>query len=138
VKEKKKKGRWGFFHYFVIISSVTIMAMWAGILCGGRPAPPRTIDLTRHPEFVLFMVDVAIKRYAHYEGNEYPETLSDLIPKYVPLGKHELLPLGRLSYRRNAEVGYYLLLGDPETGGALIILSPQGIAYSVLSKGGSR
>jgi hypothetical protein len=117
---------------------VVIVAMWAGILFGGQPPPTRTADFAKKPEFLLFMVDVAIKRYAHYGGNRYPERLSDLVPKYVPLGKDELFHLDKLSYRRDSEAGYYLLLGDAKAGEMSIILSPQGIAYDSPANGGSQ
>jgi hypothetical protein len=136
VQGRGEKRRWRPFPYFVIISSVVIVAMWAGILFGGQLPPARTADFTQKPEFLLFMVDAAVKRYAHYRGNRYPERLSDLVPKYVPLRKDELFHLDKLSYRRDSEAGYYLLLGDAKAGEMTITLSPQGIAYGSRLNGG--
>jgi len=130
VHRKRAKKKWGPFQYFVVVSSVLILAMWGGIIFGGQPAPTRTADFVKKPKVLLFLVDVALNRYAHYEGNRYPERLSDLVPKYVSLGKDELFYLDKYSYERHPEAGYYLRLGSHEPGEMTIIISAQGIAYS--------
>lgn len=75
------------------------------------------------------MVDGAIKRYAHYEGNRYPATLTDLIPKYLALAGEERLHLNKLKYVRDLRLGYRLSLSKPEPGQMNIIISPKGISY---------
>ncbi|NVM24525.1 MAG: hypothetical protein HWN70_01240 [Desulfobacterales bacterium] len=127
-KEKEKK-KWGPFQYFVIVSSALILVMWGVIIFGGQKAPPRTIDFAKKGRVLLFMVDGALKRYAHYEGNEYPEKLSDLVPKYLILRKEELFQLEELSYQRDPKAGYRLSLAKTKTGEMNVILTPGGIEY---------
>jgi len=129
-KKRREKKKWGPFQYFVVVSSVLILAMWGGIIFGGQPAPARTADFVKKPKVLLFLVNVAINRYAHYEGNRYPERLSDLVPGYVSLGKNELFYLDKYSYERHPEAGYYLGLGSHKPGEMTIIFSPQGIVYT--------
>ena len=136
-KEDKKKKKWGPFQYFIIISSVLILVMWGVIIFGGQPAPPRTVDLSKKGRVLLFMVDGAIKRYAHYEGNRYPEQLSNLVPKYLSLRKEELVYLKQLSYKRDPKLGYRLSFANPEEKEMNVILSPKGIEYTTPSKEGA-
>ena len=56
------------------------------------------------------MVDGAIKRYAHYEGNEYPERLPDLVSPYLALKNSDLFHLEKFSYERDPTAGYWLSL----------------------------
>ena len=86
-KEKKKRTP---FHYFVAVSSVMILVMWGVILFGGQEAPAGTADLANQPRVLLFMVDGALKRFAHYEGNRYPAQLTELIPKYLSLRQEDI------------------------------------------------
>ena len=83
------------------------------------------------------MVDGAIKRYAHYEGNNYPEKLSNLVPKYLSLGKDQLFYLEKLSYKRDPRIGYRLSVANPKTGEMNVILTPKGIEYTQPSSGGA-
>jgi len=136
-KEDKKKKKKGPFQYFVIISSVLILVMWGVIIFGGQPAPPRKIDFAKKGRVLLFMVDGAIKRYAHYEGDKYPEKLSNLVPKYLSLRKDELFHLEKLSYQRDPEAGYRLSVANPKAGEMNVILSPKGIEYTRPSSGGA-
>ncbi|MDY7037316.1 MAG: B-box zinc finger protein, partial [Thermodesulfobacteriota bacterium] len=64
-KKGKGKKKWGPFHYFVISSSVLIAVMWGVIIFGGQKAPGGSVDFTKNKRVFLFMVDGAIKRYAH-------------------------------------------------------------------------
>jgi len=75
------------------------------------------------------MVDGAIKRYAHYEGNRYPEKLSNLVPKYLSLRKDELIYLNKLSYKRDSKIGYRLSFANLKAGEMNLILSSKGIEY---------
>ena len=86
---------------------------------------------------LVFLVDGAIKRYAHYEGRGYPERLSDLLPRYVPIRKEELSCLDTLSYSTDPTGGYRLALVDHSAGEVIIILSPQGIVDMSPTVGGS-
>lgn len=139
ITEKKavKKKQWGPFQYFVIISSVLILVMWGVIIFGGQPAPPRKIDFAKKGRVLLFMVDGAIKRYAHYEGNKYPEKLSNLVPKYLSLRKDELFYLEKLSYQRDPRIGYRLSVASPKAGEMNVVLTPKGIEYTQPSSGGA-
>ncbi len=139
VTEKKavKKKQWGPFQYFVIISSVLILVMWGVIIFGGQPAPPQRIDFAKKGRVLLFMVDGAIKRYAHYEGNKYPEKLSNLVPKYLSLGKDQLFYLEKLSYQRDPSIGYRLSVANPKAGEMNVILTPKGIEYTQPSSSGA-
>ena len=135
-KSRKKRKRWGPFRYFLIVSSVLIVVMWGVILFGGHKPPPRmaAIDLARKGRVLLFMVDGAIKRYAHYEDNRYPEKLTDLVPKYLSLRDNEIFYLKKLSYQRNAAIGYRLSLVSNKPGEINIILTPTGVETTLPSE----
>jgi hypothetical protein len=133
-KEKKKKTP---FHYFVMVSSVMILVMWGVILFGGQKAPAGAADLGNQPRVLLFMVDGALKRFAHYEGKQYPSQLADLVPKYLPLRKEEIPLLDKVSYTRDPSLGYRLSLAKPKPGDMNIIISPKGVRYETLPGGGS-
>ncbi len=75
------------------------------------------------------MVDGAIKRFAHYEGNKYPDKLTDLIPKYLSMAEVDLGHLNTLSYQRDPNVGYRLSMKSSREGQAGISITPQGIQY---------
>jgi hypothetical protein len=137
-EEKKEKKKWGPFHYFVIVCSVLILVMWGIIIFGGQKAPPRMVDFAKKGRVLLFMVDGALKRYAHYEGNRYPERLSKLVPKYLSLRKEELFNLDRLSYQRDPKGGYSLSLAKTKPGEMNVILSAKGIEYSRPPSSGGR
>ncbi len=129
-EEKKEKKKWGPFRYFVIVCSVLILVMWGIIIFGGQKAPPRTVDFAKKGRVLLFMVDGAIKRYAHYEGNRYPQKLSNLVPKYLTLRKEELFHLDKLSYQTDPKAGYRLSLAKAKPGEMKVILTPGGIEYT--------
>jgi hypothetical protein len=136
-KEKKEgKKKWTPFRYFVVVSSVLILVMWGVILFGGEKAPAGAGDLVNQPRILLFMVDGAVKRFAHFEGGQYPLTLTDLIPKYLALSKQDIPRLSQLIYVRDAKVGYRLSLSNPKAGEMNIILSPKGIKYESSSGAG--
>ncbi len=129
--EKKKKKKWAFgpFQYFLVVSSVLIVVMWGVILFGGQAAPGKAAEFAKEGRVLLFMVDGALKRYAHYENNTYPSTLSDLVPKYVDLKEPDLVYLNRLKYTRDSRVGYRLSLAAPEKGEMNPVLTAGGIEY---------
>ena len=129
-EEKKEKKKWGPFRYFVLLSSVLLLVMWGVIIFGGQKAPTRTIDFAKKGRVLLFMVDGAIKRYAHYEGNRYPEELSNLVPKYLTLRENELFHLEKLSYQTDPKAGYRLSLAKTKPGEMKVILTPGGIEYT--------
>jgi hypothetical protein len=139
-EEKKKKKRWGPFQYFVIVSSVLILVMWGYIIFGGQelPATIATVDYGKQGRVLLFMVDGAIKRYVHYEGNKYPEKLTDLIPKYVSLEGEQILHLKQLLYQPDPKVGYRLSLASPEPGEMNVILTSKGVEYTAPSEEGAK
>lgn len=135
-KKRKKKKKWGPFQYFVIVASVLVLVMWGVIIFGGQKAPTRTTDFAKKGRVLLFMVDGALKRYAHYKENRYPEKLSDLIPKYISLRKDELFHFDKLSYKRDPKTGYRLSMARSKPGEMNIILSPKGIEYTQPSSEG--
>jgi hypothetical protein len=130
--EKKEreggKKRWTPFRYFVVLSSVLILVMWGVILFGGQEAPGGSIDFESQPRLMLFMVDSAIKRYAHHQANQYPANLSDLIPNYLRLSGKDLPHLQNLAYGRDAALGYRLSFVRPKPG-ENIIITAKGIRY---------
>jgi len=136
-KKAVKKKQWGPFQYFVIISSVLILVMWGVIIFGGQPAPKGTVNFAKKGRVLLFMVDGAIKRYAHYEGDKYPEKLSSLVPKYLSLSKDQLFYLDKLSYHRDPRIGYRLSVANPKAGEMNVILTPKGIEYTQPPGGGA-
>jgi len=133
-KEKKKRTP---FHYFVMVSSVMILVMWGLILFGGQKAPAGATDLGNQPRVLLFMVDGALKRFAHYEGKPYPAQLADLIPKYLSLRAEDSPLLDKLSYTKDPSLGYRLSLAKPKPGEMNIVISPKGVRYETLPGGGS-
>ncbi|MFC1819882.1 B-box zinc finger protein [Thermodesulfobacteriota bacterium] len=130
----KKKREWGPFHYFVIVSSVLIVVMWGVIIFGGTKSPGKKIDFTNNPRALLFLVNSSIKRYAHFEGNKYPMNLMDIIPKYLPLSKEDLVHLKSLSYRNDPLEGYRLSFANPKPGDMNIIISSKGVEYKSVIK----
>lgn len=136
-KKRKVKKKWGPFQFFVIASSALILVMWGVILFGGQKAPAGTIDFSKNERVLLFMVDGALKRYAHDEGNQYPEELSNLIPKYLSFGEDQRQHLERLSYQRDPKAGYRLSLANPKPDEMKIMISPVGIKYDLPSGGGA-
>jgi hypothetical protein len=136
-KEKKEeKKKWTPFRYFVVASSVFILILWGIILFGGEKSPAGTADFVNQPRVLLFMVDGAIKRFAHNEDGKYPANLPDLVPKYLALSKQDIPHLNRLAYVRDAETGYRLSLASPKAGEMNIIISPKGIKYEPSSGAG--
>lgn len=132
-KEKKKLTA---FHYFVILTSTLILAMWSFILFGGQefPVSEETVNLAENTRVLLFMVDGGIKDYAHANGNKYPQRLPDLIPDYLSIGSDQLRYLALLSYERDPEKGYRLSLTNPKPGEMHIIISADGIQYQLQSE----
>ena len=128
-KEKEEgKKKWTPFRYFVVVAAVFILVMWGVILFGGQQAPAGTADFANQPRVLLFMVDSSIKRYAHYEGNQYPAKLSDLIPKYMRLQEKDLPQLQNLSYERDQALGYRLSFAKPKPG-EKIVITAKGVRY---------
>ena len=128
-KTLEKKKEWGPFQYFMIVASALIVVMWGVILFGSQKAPEAAGDIFKNDRAFLFMVDGAIKRYAHYEGNKYPEILTDLSPKYLPMKENDFFHLKRLSYRKDPKVGYLLSMASTKPGEMKIIISSKGISY---------
>jgi len=128
-KEKEEgKKKWTPFRYFVVVAAVFILVMWGVILFGGQQAPAGTADFANQPRVLLFMIDSSIKRYAHYEGNQYPAKLSDLIPKYLRLQEKDLPQLQNLSYERDQALGYRLSFAKPKPG-EKIVITAKGVKY---------
>lgn len=136
-KRREKKKKWGPFRYFVALSCVLIVVMWAIIIFGGKKAPPRSTEFAKKGRVLLFMVDGAVKRYALSEGNRYPEHLTDLIPGYLPLREGEASHLETLSYRKDTKAGYRLSLARVKPGQMNIILTATGVEYTAASGGGA-
>ena len=134
-EDKKRRKKWGPFRYFVIVSSVLILVMWGYIIFGGQELPPSvmTVDYGKQGRVLLFTVDGALKRFAHYEGNKYPERLTDLVPKYISLQGEQILHLKQLAYELNSDTGYRLSLAKPEPEEMNLILTAKGIEYTAPS-----
>ena len=141
IKEKREKAvgkkagkriKLGPFHYFLIMCSVMIVVMWGVILFGGEKPLGKPLDVDANPRVLLFMVDSAVKRYHHYEHNIYPEKLSDLVPKYLPLGEDSIVHLSKLVYQRDPIVGYSLYPVSTKPGEMKITMSAKGISYKLI------
>lgn len=128
-KKLKEKKKWGPFQYFVVASCVLLAVMWGVILFGGQKAPTGSADIAKNDRAFLFMVDSALKRYAHYERKQFPAQLSELVPRYLPLRSEDIVHLGKLSYQKDPQKGYRLSLARPKPGEMNIIISPRGIEY---------
>ena len=134
-KEIAKKKKWGPFQFFMIVSSVLILVMWGVIIFGGKKAPAGTgvvLERGKADRVLLFLVDGALKRYAHYEGNRYPARLSELVPKYLRIRKDQTRLLDSMSYvrDRNPEVGYRLSVARSVEGEVKIILTAKGLEHT--------
>jgi len=136
-KELDKKKPWGPFRYFVVLSSVLIAVMWGVIIFGGQQAPVEAMDVTKNERVFLFMVDSCIKRYANHQKGNYPESLMDIVPKYLPLRGDNLIYLERLSYKKDPQEGYLLSLVNTKPGEMKIIISAKRIRYASSSKEGA-
>lgn len=128
-KKSRKEKKWGPFNLFLTASSVLIVVMWGVIIFGGYPAPAGAAKFVKDGRVLQFIVDSALKRYAHYEGDTYPEELSDLVPRYMYLEESEIFNLEGLSYKRDPEKGYRLSLRNPKKGETNVIISSKGIEY---------
>ncbi len=128
-KKLEDKKKWGPFQYFLVASAALVVVMWGVILFGGHKAPAGNADFDNNRRVLLFMVDGAIKRYAHYRGNKYPENITDLIPRYLSLREEDRVHLALLSYERDPNVGYRLSLTNPKPGEMRITISSKGIEY---------
>jgi len=135
--KRKQKKTWGPFPYFLILSCVLILVMWGVIIFGGKKPPQRTAEFAKKGRVLLFMVDGAIKRYALYEGNKYPEQLADLIPEYLPVKKREGFHFEKLSYRLDPNAGYRLSLANLKPGQMNIVLTGVGVEYTAPAGGGA-
>jgi hypothetical protein len=139
-KEVGKKKKWGPFHYFLMVSSTLILVMWGVIIFGGQKAPEKSgvvLERGKANRVLLFLVDGALKRYAHYEGNKYPASLDALVPKYLQLRDDQTHLLKRLSYIKDPQIGYRLSIAEAGTGDMKVILTPKGLKYSEPSGGES-
>jgi hypothetical protein len=133
-KREKEKKKWGPFQYFLIVSGILIVSMWGFVLFGGQEVPTSRMDFINQPRILMFLVDGAIKRFADDEKPQYPEKLTDLIPKYLNMAKVDLAHLETLSYVRSNEAGYRLSLKTLIPGQMNIVITPQGIQYEPSSK----
>ena len=136
-QDEKREKDWGLFHLYLLICAALIVAMWGVIIRGGEPPPPRTAYVVERPTVLLFLVDTALKRYAHYGRGRYPERLPELLPRYVRLRNGELPCFETLSYSTDPTGGYRLALLDRSAGDEIIVLSPQGIVEMAPSVGES-
>jgi len=135
-KKGKEKKKWVPFQYFLVVSGVMIVSMWGFILFGGQEVPASRMDFKNQPRILMFMVDGAIKRFADDEKLKYPEKLTDLIPKYLNMGKVDLAHLETLLYVRSNEAGYRLSLKTRKPGQMNIVITQQGIQYEPSSREG--
>lgn len=135
---ERQKTKWGPYRFFLIGSSILILMMCAVVLFGGKTAPQSTAEIARNGRVFLFMVDGALKRYAHYEGNRYPERLPDLVSQYLGFKDSELFHLEKLYYEKDPYAGYRLSLMNPGMNEMKILLSAQGIDYLPFATEGLR
>jgi hypothetical protein len=132
---KRSVKRWGPFHYFLVVSCFLIGVMWSVVIFGGTPAPHQTasfeLEKGQAGRVLLFLVDGAIKRYAHHEKKGYPHHLSDLVPKYLQIREEQIPSLNQFTYQREgADKGYRLSLAQTRKGEMRLIFTPHGIEYS--------
>ena len=132
----KVKKKLTAFHFFIILTSTLILAMWGFILFGGQEFPDfeSNVNLAGNTRVLLFMVDGGIKNYAHANGNIYPQRLPDLVPDYLSIGSDQLRHLALLSYEKDPKTGYRLFLANPKPGEMHIIISADGIQYQLQSE----
>jgi len=128
---KARRKKWGPFHYFLVVSCVLILVMAGIVIFGGQPPPQQMAGFAKKGRVFLFMVHGALKRYAHYEGNEYPQDLKGLVPKYLPMKPSELDLLKRLHYQRDPDTGYRLSMAETTQGEMNIVLTPRGVIHGL-------
>jgi len=131
-RKAEKKIKLGPFHYFLIMCSVMIIVMWGVILFGGKKPLGKSLDVDKNPRVFLFFIDSAIKRYNHYEGNIFPEKLTDLLPRYLRINKEGMVHLNKLSYQRDNQNGYLLSFTQSKPGEMKITISNKGITYKLI------
>jgi hypothetical protein len=136
--KRARQKKWGPFHYFMVVSCVLILVMAGIVILGGQPPPQQMAGIAKKGRVFLFMVHGALKRYAHYEGNAYPENLDGLVPRYLPMKPSELPLLKRLRYQRDPEAGYRLSLTETTQGEMEIILTPGGVIHGLSGAVGVR
>jgi hypothetical protein len=134
-KKLEQKKKLGPFHYFVATSSVLIIVMWGVILFGGQKAPAGTAALGQDNRVLLFFVDSAVKRHFIYEGKRYPNSLLDMIPKYLVISEKEIPILGKLNYQRISNHGYRLSFANPKPGELNIVITPKGVEHALPPRG---
>jgi hypothetical protein len=136
--KRTRKNKWGPFHYFLVVSAVLVLVMTGIIIFGGQASPQKMAGFAKKGRVFLFMVHGALKRYDHYEGQPYPDDLSALVPRYLPMKPSELPLLKRLHYQRDPEVGYRLSLAETTQGEMNVILTPRGVIYGLSGTVGVR
>jgi hypothetical protein len=135
---RARQKKWGPFRYFLVVSCVLISVMSGILIFGGQPPPQQMGRFAEKGRVFLFMVHGALKRYAHYEGETYPNDLSGLVPKYLPMRPSELPLLKRLHYQKDPEAGYRLSLAETTKGEMKIILTPSGVIHDLPGSVGVR
>jgi len=133
-KKAGKRLKLGPFHYFLIMCSIMVVVMWGVIIFGGEKPLGKPLDVDANPRVFLFMVDSAVKRYHHYERNQYPEELTRLVPKYLSLNKESIIHLNRLDYQKDVDKGYLLSFVKSEPGEMKITMSSKGISYEIVQR----
>ena len=135
---ENQKKKWDPYRYFLIGSLTLILMMCVVIFFGGRTAPQSAAEIASNGRVFLFMVDGALKRYAHYEGNVYPERLPDLVSQYLAFKDSEIFHLEKLTYERDPYAGYRLSLVNPSNSETKMFLSAKGIESLTLVTEGMR
>jgi hypothetical protein len=85
--------------------------------------------MIKNERVFLFTVDSCIKRYANHQKGNYPESLMDIVPKYLPLRGDNLKYLEILSYKIDPKEGYVLSLVNSKPGEIKIFISAKRIRY---------
>lgn len=109
-KDRRTRHSSVFLRMFVSVSLLLIFVM-IGINVYWRYDLPGVIPgVETRDGSLLFLTDSALRRYALYENNRYPDTLTQLVPRFLPLGPPEARLLAAMNYERDAVSGYLLSL----------------------------
>ena len=75
----------------------------------------QAIDLEQHPDAMMLVLDQAIRDYAENNEGHVPNTLDELIGKYLPPEQIKLKHLNQFVYVRKSDNSYTIWPKDPKS-----------------------
>jgi len=101
------KKRLGYVRKWAPIFGVLIIVLIGANYYSNIPIiESQVIDLEQHPDAMMLVLDQAIKEYAEDNEGYLPNTLGELIGKYLPPEKIKLIHVNRFVYVRKSDNAY--------------------------------